>query len=92
MNESFIVTQNALPSKWEAVVAEGVGVVGRHYGESFLLVGQLEAPGDSVVQSHCLVQRHVRPAVVVSLVDTARWARTGSAYQRVEPLHSFFHL
>lgn len=53
-------------------MAEGVGVVGCHYGESFLLVGQLEALCDGVVQGYCLVQRHVRPAVVVSLVDAPR--------------------
>lgn len=70
--ESFKFTQNALPSKWEAVEAEGVGVVGRHDGESFLLAGQLEALGDGVVQSHRLVERHVGPAFVVSLVNTPR--------------------
>lgn len=70
--ESSIFTQNALPSKWEPVLAEGVGVVGRDDGESVLLAGQLEALGDGVVQSHRLVERHVGPAVVVSLVDTPR--------------------
>lgn len=71
-NERFVVTQNALPPKREAIVTEGVRVVGRHDGESFLLAGQLEALGDGVVQSHSLVERHVRPAFVVSLVDTPR--------------------
>lgn len=66
----FIFTQNALPSKWEPVEAERMRVVSRHYGESFLLIGEFKALGDGVVESHRFVERHVGPAIVVSLVNT----------------------
>lgn len=64
-----IITQNALPSERESVEGEGVGVVGRHHRQGVLLVGQLQAPGDGAVEGDRLVERHVRAAVVVSLVD-----------------------
>lgn len=55
-----------------------MGVVSRHYGESFLLIGEFKALGDGVVESHRLMKRHVGPAIVVSLVNTPTWAETGS--------------
>lgn len=64
-----IITQNALPSEWEAVEGEGVGVVGHHHSQGVLLVGQLQALGDGVVKGDGLVERHVGPAVVVRLVN-----------------------
>lgn len=49
-------------------------MVGHHHRQGLLLVGQLQAPGDGVVKGDGLVERHVRPAVVVSLVNAPAWA------------------
>lgn len=69
----FIITQNALPSKWEAIEGNRVGVVCRHYSESFMLFGEFKALGNGVVKSNRLVEGHVCPTIMVSLVDTATW-------------------
>lgn len=73
----FIFTQNALPSEWESIEAKRVGVVCHHYSESFMLTGQFKALGDGVVKSNRLVERHVRPAVVMSLVNTTTCPQRG---------------
>lgn len=67
----FIITQNALPSKWVSIEGKRVGVVSHHYSESFLLFGEFKALGNGIVESYSLMKRHVRPAIVVSLVNTA---------------------
>lgn len=66
----FIITQNALPSEWESIECHRMGVVSRHYGESFILIGEFEAFGDSVVKSNRLVECHVCPSIMMSLVNT----------------------
>lgn len=65
-----IITQNALSSKWVSIEGERVGVVSHHNSERFLLSGEFEALGDGVVQGNRLMEGHVAPASVVSLVDT----------------------
>lgn len=69
-NGALIITQNALPSEGEPVEGDGVRVVGHHHSQGLVLLGQLQASGDGVVEGDGLVERHVRPAVVVCLVDT----------------------
>lgn len=66
----FIITQNALPPKRKPVEGDGVGVVSHHHSESFVLFGEFQAFGDGVVEGDRLMEGHVGPAVVVSLVDT----------------------
>lgn len=68
-----VITQNALPSEGESVEGEGVGVVGHHHSQGLPLVGQLQSLGDGVVKGDGLVERHVCPAVVVSLVNAPAW-------------------
>ncbi len=70
---ALIITKNVPPSKWESIEGERVGMVGRHYSESFLLVGEFKALGDGVVKSNRLMECHERPAFVMSLVNTATW-------------------
>lgn len=67
----FVITKNIPPSEWVSIEGQRVRVVSHHHGESFLLLGEFKALGDGVVESNCLMERHVRPAVMVSLVDTA---------------------
>lgn len=66
----FIITQNALPSKWESIEGHRLGVVSCHYGESFSLIGEFEGFGDGVVKSNGLVECHVCPSIMMSLVNT----------------------
>lgn len=67
------ITQNALPSKGESIEGQRVGVVGRHYSESFVLFCEFEALGDGVIESDSLMEGHVGPAGVVGLVDSPPW-------------------
>lgn len=67
----ILITQNALPSEWESIEGERMGVVSHHYGQSFLLFGELQTLGDGIVKGNGLMERHVRPPGVMSLVDAA---------------------
>lgn len=66
-----LLTQNALASEGVSIEGEGVGVASCQQGESFLLIGQLQALGDSIVKGNRLVQRHGGSAGMVALVDTS---------------------
>lgn len=65
----FIITQNALSSKWESIEGHRMGVVSCNYGESFILIGEFEAFGDGVIKSDGLVECHVSPSIMMSLVN-----------------------
>lgn len=71
------LTQNALSSKWKAVEGERVGVVSSRDGESVILAGELQAPGNGPVKSNGLVERQVGVTLVVGLVDSPAWSNRG---------------
>lgn len=66
----LIITQNAVPTKGEAIEGKRLRVVSHHYSESFMLFGEFEALSDSTVKSNRLMQGHGGPPSMVSLVNT----------------------